>query len=99
MNARIHPLLRTPGQPAKVANIELFFDLVYVFAVTQLSQLRVQNKLSSACNITPNIFEEGKWTGSRNLELGRPSLQHLDVVRQQVGQPIVQDRSPVDTLD
>ena len=37
MTARIHPLLRTPGQPAKVASVELFFDLVYVFAVTQLS--------------------------------------------------------------
>ena len=37
MTARIHPLLRTPGQPAQVASVELFFDLVYVFAVTQLS--------------------------------------------------------------
>ena len=32
-----HPLLRPAGQPARVANVELFFDLVYVFAITQLS--------------------------------------------------------------
>lgn len=37
MTVRIHPLLRTPGEPAKVASVELFFDLVYVFAITQLS--------------------------------------------------------------
>lgn len=32
-----HPLLRPAAQPARVANVELFFDLVYVFAITQLS--------------------------------------------------------------
>ena len=37
MNTPTHPLLRAPGQPARVANVELFFDLVYVFAITQLS--------------------------------------------------------------
>ena len=37
MTVRIHPLLRTPGEPAKVASVELFFDLVHVFAITQLS--------------------------------------------------------------
>jgi low temperature requirement protein LtrA len=31
-------LLRPAGSEAKVTNVELFFDLVYVFAVTQLSQ-------------------------------------------------------------
>lgn len=35
-----HPLLRPHGGPeARVSNTELFFDLVYVFAVTQLSHL------------------------------------------------------------
>ena len=32
-----------PGQPARVANVELFFDLVYVFAITQLSQSLLQH--------------------------------------------------------
>ena len=32
-------LLRPPGASARVTNVELFFDLVYVFAVTQLSAL------------------------------------------------------------
>ena len=35
--ARPRDLLRPPGAAARVTNIELFFDLVYVFAVTQLS--------------------------------------------------------------
>jgi len=35
-------LLREPG-PARVTNIELFFDLVYVFAVTQLSEYLLRN--------------------------------------------------------
>ncbi|MBD9481250.1 low temperature requirement protein A [Pseudoxanthomonas sp. PXM02] len=37
MKTPAHPLLRPAGQPARVANVELFFDLVYVFAITQLS--------------------------------------------------------------
>lgn len=37
MTTHAHPLLRPAGQPARVANVELFFDLVYVFAITQLS--------------------------------------------------------------
>ena len=28
---------RAPGVEAKVSNVELFFDLIFVFAVTQLS--------------------------------------------------------------
>ena len=33
-----HPLLRTrTGKHAPVGNVELFFDLIFVFAVTQLS--------------------------------------------------------------
>jgi len=35
-------LLREPGS-ARVTNIELFFDLVYVFAVTQLSEYLLRN--------------------------------------------------------
>ncbi len=37
VRARPRDLLRPPGAAARVTNIELFFDLVYVFAVTQLS--------------------------------------------------------------
>ncbi len=37
MTTHAHPLLRPAAQPARVANVELFFDLVYVFAITQLS--------------------------------------------------------------
>lgn len=37
MNAPTPALLRTRDKAAKVLNLELFFDLVYVFAVTQLS--------------------------------------------------------------
>ena len=35
--ARNLNLMRDPATAARVTNIELFFDLVYVFAVTQLS--------------------------------------------------------------
>ncbi|APW38374.1 hypothetical protein RD110_15210 [Rhodoferax koreense] len=37
MNTVAHPFLRPRGSAARVLNEELFFDLVYVFAVTQLS--------------------------------------------------------------
>lgn len=34
----LHPLMRPPGKHnARVTNEELFFDLVYVFLVTQIS--------------------------------------------------------------
>jgi low temperature requirement protein LtrA len=36
-------LLRPRGAPARVTNIELFFDLVFVFAVTQLSHSFLRN--------------------------------------------------------
>lgn len=36
-------LLRPEGQSGQVANIELFFDLVYVFAITQLSHHLLAN--------------------------------------------------------
>src|SRR5436305_2580780 len=35
--SRVPPLLRDRSGAHRVTNIELFFDLVYVFAVTQLS--------------------------------------------------------------
>ena len=35
--SRVPPLLRDRSGVQRVTNIELFFDLVYVFAVTQLS--------------------------------------------------------------
>jgi low temperature requirement protein LtrA len=37
-------LLRPPGARARVTNVELFFDLVYVFAVTQLSHYLVDHQ-------------------------------------------------------
>jgi low temperature requirement protein LtrA len=37
-------LLRPPGASARVTNVELFFDLVYVFAVTQLSHYLVDHQ-------------------------------------------------------
>ena len=37
MSAPSTALLRTRDEAAKVLNLELFFDLVYVFAITQLS--------------------------------------------------------------
>ena len=43
MSNSTQPLLRTSGQPAKVANVELFFDLVYVFAITQLSHALLEH--------------------------------------------------------
>lgn len=43
LNTSQHPLLRTLGQPARVANVELFFDLVYVFAITQLSHYLLEH--------------------------------------------------------
>src|SRR5215475_16070501 len=36
-DSRVPPLLRDRSGVQRVTNIELFFDLVYVFAVTQLS--------------------------------------------------------------
>ena len=44
MTTAHHPLLRRrDGHHAKVSNAELFFDLVYVFAVTQLSHMLLHN--------------------------------------------------------
>jgi len=44
LNVRIHPLLRVrDGHEAKVGYAELFFDLVYVFAVTQVSHFLLEN--------------------------------------------------------
>ena len=37
-------LLRPPGASARVTNVELFFDLVYVFAVTQLSHYLIDHQ-------------------------------------------------------
>ena len=37
-------LLRPPGASTRVTNVELFFDLVYVFAVTQLSHYLVDHQ-------------------------------------------------------
>ncbi len=37
-------LLRPPGGSARVTNVELFFDLVYVFAVTQLSHYLLDHR-------------------------------------------------------
>ena len=40
---RPRDLRRPPGQVARVTNIELFFDLVYVVAVTQLSEALIKD--------------------------------------------------------
>lgn len=37
-------LLRPPAPAARVTNVELFFDLVYVFAVTQLSHYLIDHQ-------------------------------------------------------
>jgi low temperature requirement protein LtrA len=37
-------LLRPQGASARVTNVELFFDLVYVFAVTQLSHYLIDHR-------------------------------------------------------
>jgi low temperature requirement protein LtrA len=37
-------LLRTRERTARVTNVELFFDLVYVFAVTQLSHYLLDHR-------------------------------------------------------
>ncbi|MEU4335269.1 low temperature requirement protein A [Micromonospora lupini] len=42
-NPPLHPLLRTRDAPKQPAFIELFFDLVYVFALTQLTRLLVND--------------------------------------------------------
>src|SRR5579871_4782810 len=39
--------MRSPSGPARVTNVELFFDLVFVFAVTQLSH-RLQTEPDAA---------------------------------------------------
>ena len=44
MSVALHPLLRVrDGHEAKVGFAELFFDLVYVFAVTQISHFLLEN--------------------------------------------------------
>ncbi len=44
MNTRSHPLLRTrDGHEARVTNVELFFDLIYAFAITQLSHYLIHD--------------------------------------------------------
>jgi low temperature requirement protein LtrA len=36
-------LLRKPGQPQRATFLELFFDLVFVFALTRVSQRSVED--------------------------------------------------------
>jgi low temperature requirement protein LtrA len=42
--ARTFRLLRARERTARVTNVELFFDLVYVFAVTQLSHYLLDHR-------------------------------------------------------
>ncbi len=42
-SSQVADLRRPPGGTARVTNIELFFDLVYVFAVTQLSHYLIDH--------------------------------------------------------
>jgi low temperature requirement protein LtrA len=48
-------LLRDRSGDQRVTNIELFFDLVYVFAVTQLSHYLTGRQLSDALSISPDL--------------------------------------------
>ena len=65
MTPRIHPLLRTPDQPAKVASVELFFDLVHVFAVTQLSHHHLLERLTPLGALQTAILWFALWLGWR----------------------------------
>lgn len=56
------PLLRGRQGAAKVVSLELFFDLVYVFAVTQLSHLLVAN-LSPLGALQTAILWGAVWLG------------------------------------
>ena len=44
MTEAAYGLLRTRERSARVTNVELFFDLVYVFAVTQLSHYLLDHR-------------------------------------------------------
>ena len=46
-------LLRTRERTARVTNVELFFDLVYVFAVTQLSHYLLDHRSVAGAGIGP----------------------------------------------
>lgn len=62
-SASQHPLLRhRDGHHARVTYEELFFDLVYVFAVTQLSH-ELLNKLTPAGVVETLILWFGVWLG------------------------------------
>jgi low temperature requirement protein LtrA len=41
--SRAAALLRKPGQPERATFLELFFDLVFVFALTRISQRLVED--------------------------------------------------------
>ena len=49
MTAQVRPRLHAP-EPQSVTFVELFFDLVFVFAVTQVTALTAQNLTPTACS-------------------------------------------------
>lgn len=61
----IHPLLRQrDGHHARVTWEELFFDLVYVFAVTQLSHILLHHLSASGGSIRSSSGLRSGWAGS-----------------------------------
>ena len=43
MHRTAHDLEAAPGEEQEVTKIELFFDLIYVFAISQLSEYLLEN--------------------------------------------------------
>jgi low temperature requirement protein LtrA len=52
-------MLRKPGQPQRATFLELFFDLVYVFALTRISQRLVQD-FSGESDVQERIVQSGR---------------------------------------
>jgi low temperature requirement protein LtrA len=62
MSAPAAPLLRQRGSHARVTNEELFFDLIYAFAVTQLSH-RLLEQLTPANAVQTLVLWFAVWLG------------------------------------
>ena len=84
MTEAAYGLLRTRERGARVTNVELFFDLVYVFAVTQISHyLLAQPTFVGALRA-----DEGRMGQQVVRDLGH--REHVDQVEEQldVGDPL-----------
>ena len=63
MTEAAYGLLRTRERSARVTNVELFFDLVYVFAVTQLSHYLLDHRSVAGARQATCSSRSSGWPG------------------------------------